>query len=144
MRVVVSGIVTMNGKILLGKKQEKPDKDHPIEGQWHLPGGHLEPGEEPEEATKREIKEETNLEVEVHQIVDSTNQTWNSEDSPFQVTYHCEAETLDAEPKSDLEKIKWVEPDNLVEKLGPHSRKTVEQRPKIKKFVEKISKMPAT
>jgi len=142
-RIVVCGIVTSKGKILIGKKKEKEDKSHPIEGQWHLPGGHLEAEEEPEEAIKREIEEETGLNIEVHQVVDVTNQTWNSETSPFQVTYHCESETLNAEPKSDLEETKWVEPGNLLNELGHHTEETMEVRPELKQFIEKISKMPA-
>ncbi|MBU3191766.1 NUDIX hydrolase [Clostridium bowmanii] len=36
---------------------------------WMLPGGNLEHGETEEEAIKRELKEETNLEVEIEKII---------------------------------------------------------------------------
>ena len=37
---------------------------HPTRG-WEIPGGHLEPGESPEQALVREVLEETGLEVSI-------------------------------------------------------------------------------
>lgn len=34
-------------------------------GRWMPPGGHIDPGETPEDAARRECKEETNLDVEI-------------------------------------------------------------------------------
>jgi len=39
------------------------------DGKWGLPGGALEPGEEPAEAAVREVREETGLEVVPERIV---------------------------------------------------------------------------
>ena len=36
---------------------------HPKLGKWMPPGGHLEPNETPPEAAKREVREETGLEI---------------------------------------------------------------------------------
>ncbi len=38
------------------------------DGQWTLPSGAIDPGETPQEAVIREVKEETNLDVEVTSI----------------------------------------------------------------------------
>lgn len=50
--------VVKNGKVLMGKRKSKHG-----EGQWASPGGHLEYGEEPAECAKREVEEETGLQI---------------------------------------------------------------------------------
>jgi 8-oxo-dGTP diphosphatase len=51
-------------QVLLIKRNQAP-----AQGLWSIPGGKLEPGESLVEACRREYYEETNLEVEVKQIV---------------------------------------------------------------------------
>lgn len=48
-----------NGKILLLRRSA--DETNP--NQWSLPGGHIDAGETPQEACERELKEETNLDI---------------------------------------------------------------------------------
>jgi 8-oxo-dGTP diphosphatase len=137
-RVVVNAVTTHRGKILLGKKEEK--EGHPISGEWHFPGGHIDQGEEPEEAVKREIKQETGLEVEVHQIVDVTSNTGS--DYPFQVIYHAEADSEDAEAQDDLTDVKWVEPGDVKEEIGDKFSDQIDEREELKRFIERIEKAP--
>jgi 8-oxo-dGTP pyrophosphatase MutT (NUDIX family) len=54
-------IVNPAGQVLLQRRSD--------DGEWGLPGGALEPGEEPAEALVREIREETALEVVPERIV---------------------------------------------------------------------------
>ena len=61
----VDGIYIKAGKILLLKRSVEPFK-----GCWHIIGGHVEENETLKEALKREFKEETNLDVEVGEIID--------------------------------------------------------------------------
>jgi 8-oxo-dGTP diphosphatase len=51
-------------EIILGKRKVKPFK-----GEWGLPGGHVDYGETVEDAARREVKEETGLEIELLNIV---------------------------------------------------------------------------
>jgi ADP-ribose pyrophosphatase YjhB (NUDIX family) len=55
---VVGAIIERNGKILLVKEAKK-EADI---GKWNHPAGWIEVGEDPIEAVKREVKEETGLE----------------------------------------------------------------------------------
>ena len=63
--VCVDGVYIKDGKILLLKRSVEPFK-----GCWHLVGGHVEENETLKEALKRELKEETNLDIEVGDIID--------------------------------------------------------------------------
>ena len=141
-RTVVKALITYNGKVLLGKKEE--DDDHPIGGEWHFLGGHIEKGEQFEEAVKREVEEETGLEVDVHQTVDVMTFSWkkDGEKDSIQVLYHCEAETSDAEPMDDLEDVEWFEPSELKEKLADVEEERLEGRENQKLFLEKLQQMP--
>ncbi len=62
--LVVMIIVEHQGKILLGKRNMQPGK-----GKWTLLGGYVGRGETVEEAAVREIREETNLDVQVEALL---------------------------------------------------------------------------
>jgi ADP-ribose pyrophosphatase len=57
-----------DGKILLAKRGSEPGK-----GKWSVPGGLVELGERAEKAVIREVKEETNLDVEVVSLIDAVD-----------------------------------------------------------------------
>ena len=57
---VVAAIIRDKGRIFATQRGYGPYKDG-----WELPGGKIEPGETPEEALKREIREELDTEIEV-------------------------------------------------------------------------------
>jgi len=50
--------------VLLVKRGNEPDR-----GRWSLPGGRVEPGEQPQDAVVREVLEETGLAVDVVELV---------------------------------------------------------------------------
>lgn len=56
--LMVDAIVEKNGKILLVKRKKDPFKD-----KWSFPGGKVESGERVEEAVKRELLEETSVDI---------------------------------------------------------------------------------
>ena len=88
-RPAAYGIVIHDGKILLTKEN----------GKFHLPGGGVELGEDPEDAVVREIREETGILVADPKLVDMNSSffTWQESEQPPNFThvqslmlyYHC-------------------------------------------------------
>jgi 8-oxo-dGTP diphosphatase len=64
--IVGVGAVVLDGdRVVLVKRANEP-----LIGEWSLPGGAVDVGETLEEAIRREVREETGLDVEVGPIVD--------------------------------------------------------------------------
>lgn len=63
---VVAAIIVKDGKVFATQRGYGEFKDG-----WEFPGGKIEAGETPEEALKREIREELDTEVGVHDLVDT-------------------------------------------------------------------------
>lgn len=108
--VIVLGIIfdPKERKILIGKRK----KDTYIEKlTWCFPGGKPEYNEELEESIKREIKEETNLDVESLGAV--FVKTYPERRDLIAVYYLCEMIDGEENPEHDFEELKWVNPEEI-------------------------------
>lgn len=63
-KLTVDAVIIENDSVVLIKR-----KNYPFEGMWALPGGFVDYKERVEDATVREAKEETGLDVEVEKLV---------------------------------------------------------------------------
>lgn len=61
MRVVMGVAILHGGRLLAARRGTPPE----LAGRWELPGGKVEPGEEPTAAAVREIAEELGCSIEV-------------------------------------------------------------------------------
>jgi 8-oxo-dGTP diphosphatase len=66
--LVAAGVIIERGRVLLTQRKSGTH----LEGLWELPGGKVQPGEDPREALRRELEEELGIEVSVGEIVDVT------------------------------------------------------------------------
>lgn len=75
---IVGAALTYNNQLLSSQRSYPPD----LAGFWELPGGKIEPGEDPLQALLRELKEELGLEIpaQISPILlpcnESSNQAW--------------------------------------------------------------------
>lgn len=59
---MAAGVLVRGGRVLLGLR--RADRaSYP--GVWDLPGGHVEPGESPRDAARRELREELGVDAEL-------------------------------------------------------------------------------
>lgn len=65
---VTATLIPLDGGLVLVER-----KFEPFVGDWCLPGGFIEAHESPEESARREVFEETGLEVEIKQLVGASD-----------------------------------------------------------------------
>ena len=78
---------------------------------WEFPGGKMEVGETPEEALKREIREELSAEISVGELLCTVEYDYPQ----FHLTMHCYLCTLIGEALhlNEHEAAQWLTPDEL-------------------------------
>jgi len=77
----VGALIITDGQILLVKRGAEPGKDR-----WSIPGGLVKVGETLQETVAREVKEESNLDVEVHSLIDAVSNL--EKDTKGNLRYH--------------------------------------------------------
>ena len=106
---VVAAIIKYNNKILC--TQRDVSKNEEVSFKWEFPGGKIEVGETNEEALKREIKEELNIEVNIEKYFMEVNYIYPS----FKLkmyTYLCNTQTDNIELLVHKD-YKWLRNDEL-------------------------------
>jgi 8-oxo-dGTP diphosphatase len=111
--VGVGGVVTRNGRALIIRRGHEPRK-----GEWSLPGGLVELGERLVDAVRREIVEETGLDVEVGPMVETFDRVHHDPEGRVRfhfviVDYLCVAPSGTAVAGSDAEAVAWVTSEEL-------------------------------
>ncbi len=87
---VVAAVIEVDGRVLCMQRgvTRYPYTSH----LWEFPGGKIEPGETPEQALHRELLEEMDLDVEVHELLATVTHDYPD----FTITlaaYRCTAST---------------------------------------------------
>ncbi len=120
---VVAAVIIRDNKLFATQRGYGEWKDW-----WEFPGGKIEPGEAPEDALKREIREELATEIEVGERLVTVEYDYPK----FHLTMHCylcsvisgQLSLLEHEDarwlgKDNLCSVKWLPADDVVlEKLS--------------------------
>jgi nucleoside triphosphatase len=93
-------------------------RSHKWRGKWVLPGGHIELGERMEEALRREVKEETNLEIRdieflCFQEFIYEERFWQPRHFIF-FDYACRTDSTDVKLNAEAQEYAWVTLDEAL------------------------------
>jgi len=113
---IVVGILVYNeeNKIFLGKCRKWGDR-------WVVPGGHIEWGETLFECVKREVKEETNLEITKIELIGVQESIFSKEfHEPRHMVfldYCCKAVNNDIQLNDEIQEYVWITPKGALKKF---------------------------
>ncbi|MGW1005127.1 (deoxy)nucleoside triphosphate pyrophosphohydrolase [Streptomyces sp. NPDC002520] len=110
-RIVVVGAALLDAGRLLAARRSAPPE---LAGRWELPGGKVEPGELPEDALVRELREELGVEAET---VERVPGEWPLK-SPYALhvwTARLLPGSAAPQPLEDHDELRWLTPDRLWE-----------------------------
>ena len=110
--VGVGGVVIHRNRALLIRRGSEP-----LKGEWSIPGGLIEVGESLSGAVRRELKEETGLDIEPLEIIDVFDRIFRR---GRRVRYHfvivdyvCKLKDGRLRPASDVIAAHWVRREDL-------------------------------
>jgi 8-oxo-dGTP diphosphatase len=107
----VSGLIVRDGKVLVIRRGKHPYKDH-----WSLPGGGVERGERLRDAVKREVLEETGLEVEVGPVAGYREELL-PEGHYVVPAFHCTVIGGELRAGEDAAAVEFVDPREIANRL---------------------------
>jgi 8-oxo-dGTP diphosphatase len=117
-RVVVAAFLHDRGEVLLARRATTKTI---APGKYHLPGGHVEFGEHPAEALKREVQEELGIAVSVEEPLWVFSYLWGPEHT-VGVVYRVELGVARSQLRwtgDDIAECVWVPPERLGQYLPP-------------------------
>jgi mutator protein MutT len=103
---VVAAVVERDGRYLITRRLEGTH----LAGLWEFPGGKILPGEKPEDALRRELREELGVEAAVGELVETVD--WTYPEKTVRVLFFRCAVKGDPCPQERQEML-WVEAARL-------------------------------
>ncbi len=119
-RLIVSAVIKKDDSVLFVKK---PENIGPYPNTWHIPGGGVEENETLEDAIKREIKEETNLEVtnlKPLMFLDDVEPDKHGEQTHYVfLIYTANWQSGTTRSGDDITQFEWIQVDKIKEIAVP-------------------------
>ena len=104
---VVGAVIFRNGKILAAQRKSESK----LGGLWEFPGGKIEPNESPRDALTREINEELEAEIEIHEEICTTIYEYDFATIKL-TTFRCTIQT-DILTLNEHQDAKWLNIDDI-------------------------------
>jgi ADP-ribose pyrophosphatase YjhB (NUDIX family) len=104
-------VVDDQGGVLLARRAGEP-----FRGYWDLPGGFLDEGEHPLDGLRRELREETGLEVEPEDFIGIWMDRYgHAKDAHATLNLYWTARVVAGHPEAadDVSELAWFAPDEL-------------------------------
>jgi len=106
-KVAVGVLVEEGGRVLLVRRAVVPKA-----GWWALPAGYMEADEEPKEAARREVREETGLEIEVTGLMDVLPVATHNGRGVL-IVYWARPVGGELRPGDDASEVRWFTAEEL-------------------------------
>lgn len=107
-------LIERDGKVLIIREAPtNPDVDADNVGLWEVPGGRMEFGELPEDALKREVREETGLEIDVLEPVAVAQWQPLIRGEKVQIVaiyYRCRYQSGEVRLSNEHDQAEWIAP----------------------------------
>ena len=84
---------------------------------WELPGGRLSRGESPRQGLRREVHEETGLDIKIAEIVRANSWVNAADEGRFAVHYRCEQTDGSVALSDEHIDSEWLRPANAKQRL---------------------------
>ncbi len=139
---VIGFVVNQEGKFFIGRRHNSPTDSYFMHiPHWQPPQGGINPGDSPEEAVLREVKEETGMTTEIiHRCQEKTQYDWSVEfmrkrgkgyhfrgqqKLVFLLKYKGDGSDIKLDHQ-ELDDYRWVGPEELKKIIHPFRKKSLE------------------
>jgi 8-oxo-dGTP diphosphatase len=104
--LVSAAVILEEGHVLLTQRKAGGH----LAGMWEFPGGKVEPGEDPRDALRRELREELGIETVIGDIIDVTFHRYEDAQKAVLLLFYAAIRTADSPAPSalDVAAFKWA------------------------------------